>query len=151
MVGKWLWCRFRGVKKARKDQLFSRNRDGRVGRRSSRNGRRRQRNCAKGRSGVCCLEVFQSPKVRREPTIYCKCCGAKVVVGGGGGNTSNLPRRLNRKHVMEHQECVRLRSASTTSSDASEMVKPKLSRGAARRRVCLGDEQQTSEGDFEIQ
>lgn len=60
-------------------------------------------------------------------TIYCKCRGAKVVVGGGGGNTSNLPHHLNRKHVMEHRECVRLRSASTTSSDASEMVKLKLS------------------------
>lgn len=61
-----------------------------------------------------------------QTTIYCKCCGAKVVVGGGG-NTCNLPHHLNRKHVMEHQECVRLRSASTTSSDANEMVKPKLS------------------------
>lgn len=60
-----------------------------------------------------------------QATIYCKCCGTKVVVGGGG-NTSNLPHHLNRKHVMEHQECVRLRSASTTSSDANEMVKPKL-------------------------
>lgn len=85
-----------------------------------------------------------------QTTIYCKCCGAKAVVGGGG-NTSNLPHHLNRKHVMEHQECVRLRSASMTSSDANEMVKPKLSWGAAWRLVCLGDETQTLEGDFEIQ
>lgn len=61
-----------------------------------------------------------------QTTIYCKSCGAKVVAGGGG-NTSNLPHHPNRKHVMEHQECVRLRSASTTSSNGSDMVKPKLS------------------------
>lgn len=84
-----------------------------------------------------------------QTTTYCKCWGAKVVVGGGG-NTSSLPHLLNWKHVMEHQECVRLRSASTTSSNDSQMVKPKLSWGAAWRHVCLGDEKQTG-GDFEIQ
>ncbi len=60
-----------------------------------------------------------------QTTISCKCCRAKVVVGGG--NTGNLLHHLNWKHVVEYQECMKLRSASTTSSNTSETVKPKSS------------------------
>ncbi len=53
-------------------------------------------------------------------------------VGAGGGIISNFLHHLNRTHVIEYQymnvliyECLRLRTASATSSDASETVKPK--------------------------
>ena len=59
-------------------------------------------------------------------TILCKCYRAKVVAGGG--NTSNLLQHLSRKHVLEYQECMKLRSApSTSAAGKTGNAKEKLS------------------------
>nr|XP_061801662.1 E3 SUMO-protein ligase ZBED1-like [Nerophis lumbriciformis] len=52
-----------------------------------------------------------------QTTILCKICLSKVVAGGG--NTSNLLHHLSRKHVSEYEECLKLRSAPSTSVAAS--------------------------------
>lgn len=49
-----------------------------------------------------------------QTTIFCKCCWAKVVAAGG--STSNLLHHLIHKHVLEYQEFMKLRSASSMSA-----------------------------------
>ncbi|XP_065138382.2 E3 SUMO-protein ligase ZBED1-like [Paramisgurnus dabryanus] len=56
-----------------------------------------------------------------QTTILCKCCRAKIQAKGG--NTSNLLQHLSRKHVLEYQECMILKSAP--SSSAGNTGKPK--------------------------
>ncbi|XDV25933.1 hypothetical protein PO909_029757 [Leuciscus waleckii] len=46
-----------------------------------------------------------------QTTILCKCCRAKILAKGG--NTSNLLQHLSRKHVLEYQECIKLKSGNT--------------------------------------
>lgn len=49
-----------------------------------------------------------------QTTVTWKCCRAKVVAGGG--NISNLLHHLSWKHVLEYKECLKLRSAPSTST-----------------------------------
>lgn len=67
-----------------------------------------------------------------QKTIYCKVCRATVFAAGG--NTSNLLHHLSRKHVLEHQECMRLRSSDLrlSTSRATETVQ---SKGQTSRHV----------------
>ncbi|XP_073667609.1 E3 SUMO-protein ligase ZBED1-like [Paramisgurnus dabryanus] len=59
-----------------------------------------------------------------QTTILCKCCRAKIQAKGG--NTSNLLQHLSRKHVLEYQECMKLKSAdSAPSTSAGNTGKPK--------------------------
>ncbi|RXN23605.1 zinc finger BED domain-containing 1-like protein [Labeo rohita] len=55
-----------------------------------------------------------------QTTIICKCCRAKVVAAGG--NTSNLLHYLRHKHVLEYEECMKLRSASSSTSAGNDKV-----------------------------
>ncbi|KAE8575740.1 hypothetical protein XENTR_v10003928 [Xenopus tropicalis] len=52
--------------------------------------------------------------------IICKCCRAKVVAAGG--NTSNLLHHLRHKHLLKYQECMKLRSESSSTSAGSDRV-----------------------------
>ncbi|XP_073689131.1 E3 SUMO-protein ligase ZBED1-like [Garra rufa] len=55
-----------------------------------------------------------------QTTIICKCCRAKVVATGG--NTSNLLHHLRHKHVLQYEECMKLRSASSSTSAGNDKV-----------------------------
>uniref|UniRef100_A0A803JGT7 BED-type domain-containing protein n=1 Tax=Xenopus tropicalis TaxID=8364 RepID=A0A803JGT7_XENTR len=52
--------------------------------------------------------------------IICKCCRAQVVAAGG--NTSNLLHHLRHKHVLKYEECMKLRSASSSTSAGNDRV-----------------------------
>ncbi|CAM4455220.1 unnamed protein product [Leuciscus chuanchicus] len=52
-----------------------------------------------------------------QTTILCKCCQAKILAKGG--NTSNLLQHLSRKHVLEYQECIKLKSAADSAPSTS--------------------------------
>lgn len=70
-----------------------------------------------------------------QTTIFCKCCRAKVVAGGG--NTSNLLHHLNRKHVLEYQECLKLKS--TTSASGSSGAKVSMGKAKTPSQMSLQD------------
>ncbi|KAK5868089.1 hypothetical protein PBY51_012531 [Eleginops maclovinus] len=71
-----------------------------------------------------------------QTSILCKCCRAKVVFGGG--NTSNLLHHLSRKHVVEYQECMKLRSAPSTSAGNTGKAKEKSSQMTLRDAFARG-------------
>ncbi|XP_063742293.1 E3 SUMO-protein ligase ZBED1-like [Eleginops maclovinus] len=71
-----------------------------------------------------------------QTSILCKCCRAKVVAGGG--NTSNLLHHLSRKHVVEYQECMKLRSAPSTSAGNTGKAKEKSSQMTLRDAFARG-------------
>ncbi len=65
-----------------------------------------------------------------QTTIFCKCCRAKVVAGGS--NMRNLLHHLSRKHVLEYQECMKLRSVYSTSASNTGKAKEKSSQMKTR-------------------
>lgn len=58
-----------------------------------------------------------------QTTVFCKCCWVKVVAWGG--NTSNMLHHLSRKPALEYQECMKLRSAFSTSAGNTAKAKEK--------------------------
>lgn len=58
-------------------------------------------------------------------TASIKCWPAEVA--GAEGDTIGLLHHLNQRHMTEHQECLRVTTASAASGNAGELVKPKSS------------------------
>ena len=72
----------------------------------------------------------------QQTTIICKCRKANVVAVGG--NISNLLHHLIRKHVIEYQECMKLRSASTTSTGNTRSAGEKSSQTTLKDAFARG-------------
>lgn len=67
-----------------------------------------------------------------QTTILCKCCWAKVVAGG------NFLHHLSCKHVLEYQECMKLKSAPSTLAGCMRKAKEKSSQMSLQDAFARG-------------